>query len=470
MIACVWRGEFPSPRVAAAIVAAGVVFRFATLGHQSLWLDECFDVWVATTHTAQQIWSAHLDPNEPSLYYALMHWVLGWTGVSEASARLLSALSSVAGIALVWWLARSLAPGSSVARLAAALLAVAPLDVWYAQEARMHGLVGSTSLLLAIGLLVRRWWTTGLIVIGLAGGLAIDHTMWPFALILLGAWFAHWWRVGRPVGDLARVTLATGMASFIYRPVWPEAVDVFNRLHTVTVFANLRQGVGFGYVATWSFPAALIASAALSAAVAFAVLAAWRRDVSRRRLEWLLIAGFVVGTALAAIPRGYGLKQVVVGGWPVFTATAALAIASVDQRGPTVGGAQPARHWMAPLALAVSICALAVTWFTPRADWRGVASYIAARDTGTIVVVQDPPWNDLPYRYYRPGHPTVSGPISSRDALVAGRHNATEACLVAQRFGPSPPTSPSERWMDHNLPLLSTTPFARLEIRCYRLR
>lgn len=59
-----------------------------------------------------------------------------------------SALCSILGVALVWQVGRKLG-GEKVGVAAAALLAVAPLDVWYAQEGRMYAAVLTASLALA---------------------------------------------------------------------------------------------------------------------------------------------------------------------------------------------------------------------------------------------------------------------------------------------------------------------------------
>ena len=461
------RSSFPSGHVAFLLVAAAAILRFATLGHQSFWLDETFCVWAATQHTTHTIWTTRLDPNEPPLYFLILHWFLGLTGVSEATARMPSAIGSVANLALVYGLGRTLFPHTAVGRSAAVLLALAPIDLWYAQEARMHGLVATAGLVLALGLFVERWWAAVLIVAGLAGGLSLDHTMWPVAILLLSVWTIHWFHRGRRWPALLRVGAGTTAAWFLYRPVWVQAVDVYDRLNTVQFFANVGRFVGLQNLTVVPLPAALL-TFALVCLLAVGVLWASFRHPSRRRwLEYGTWSVFVAATVFVAVPRLYGLKQILVGVWPSFVLLATWATIAIDQRSRSRSGKRWASGCAFVVAAAVSLCALQFTFFTPRADWRGVAARLASDTSPRTVVVLDPSWNTLPYGYYRPGQPVVAGPVDSRAALVAANREADQACLIAQRFGSRPPTSPTEAWLDRSFELLSTTRFARLELRCY---
>ena len=453
------------------LVAAGATLRLTTLGHQSFWLDEAFDVWAATTHTAREIWTTRLDPNEPPLYFMILHWLLRLTGVSEATARLPSAICSVGDLALVFWLGRKIFPASAVGRTAAVLLALAPIDVWYAQEARMHGMVATAGLTLALGLCSETWWATFLIIGGLVGGLYLDHTMWPLAILLFSGWTVHWLHRGRGMQPLLRVVAGTMVAWVLCRPLWAQTVGVYDRLNSISFFKNARDVVGLKSLTVAPFPVSLLAFASVCLAAAGLLWAMSHHPSRRRWLEYAAYFGMVVATALVAIPRVYGLKQVLVGGWPFFILLAAWAMVSIDQRRARGLAKYGAAGSAVGVAVAVSLCALAFTFRTPRADWRGVAAYLASNGSPRSVVVLDPPWNDLPYGYYRPGQPTVEGPVASREALAAMPEipEINEACLIAERFGSRPPTSPSEAWLDRNFELTSATPFSRLELRCYHV-
>jgi len=72
-------------------------------------------------------------------------------GNSEAIIRLPSVFVTLVGLALLYLLARRLF-NEKVALFSVILLALAPLDAWYAQEARMNIFVASAGLMIALGL------------------------------------------------------------------------------------------------------------------------------------------------------------------------------------------------------------------------------------------------------------------------------------------------------------------------------
>src|SRR3712207_5330908 len=124
----------------AGIVAAAAALRFATLDLQSFWVDEG-----ATVHLLRSDFGGMLDgltvtEKTPPLYY-LLAWL--WTrpfGTGEIGVRSLSALIGVLTVPAAFALARELV-SERAALIAAALVAVNPLLVWYSQEARAYALL-----------------------------------------------------------------------------------------------------------------------------------------------------------------------------------------------------------------------------------------------------------------------------------------------------------------------------------------
>ncbi|HTQ68943.1 MAG TPA: glycosyltransferase family 39 protein, partial [Solirubrobacteraceae bacterium] len=124
----------------AALTLLAAVLRLSTLDQQSFWYDEAFTV-VRDLHPSlgSTLHSVVHTENNPPLWY-LIAWadsrVLG-TGV--IALRLPSALCGIALVPVAWGLGSELA-GRRTATLLAAIVAVNPLYVWYAQEARPYGL------------------------------------------------------------------------------------------------------------------------------------------------------------------------------------------------------------------------------------------------------------------------------------------------------------------------------------------
>ena len=135
----------------ALFVLLAFALRVLRLDFQPLWWDEGYSVWFAT-HPLGQMASLTAQDIHPPLYYALLH---GWTGLFGAgpvSLRLLSVLFGVLAVPAIYLAGRRML-SRRAALIAAFLLAISPLHVYYSQEVRMYGLVA----LLSIGVLVAAW-------------------------------------------------------------------------------------------------------------------------------------------------------------------------------------------------------------------------------------------------------------------------------------------------------------------------
>ena len=429
------------------MIAAGVLLRFAFLGTDSFWLDEAFSVSEVLKHSARELWAASPDPNHPSLYFVILLEFLQLFGTSEFAARLPSALASIGNLGLLFILARRVGLTTFTALAAVMLLALAPVDMWYAQEARMYALVTTTGLLFAIALTVESWLAFVWIWLALTLGLYLDFTMVPLSAGVTALWLVRWWHTGRRPLALTRAIAACSLAWWSARPLWEHLNQVVGRVDTVPVFVNLRDW--FGLRLAPGIPAlAAMGVLAIGLGIAAAVIFIGLRDDRVARF-CAAAAGavFIACTMILTIPRAYSAKQYIVTGWPyVILATTWL----LNER---VG----ARLWL-PIAAGISLICAAATVATPRADWRGVVAHLNALKPGPRAVVIDPAWNSIPYDYY---HPKIAAAAAPPDGAGG------EVCLIAQRFGRKPPTSASEAWLDAHAPLTKVVPFVRLELRCY---
>jgi uncharacterized membrane protein len=133
------------------IALLGLALRLLRLDFQPLWWDEGYSVWFATHPLGQMAALTALDIHPP-LYYALLHGWIGLIGAGPVSLRLLSVLFGVLAIPAIYLAGRQLL-GARAGLLAALLLALNPLHIYYSQEVRMYGLVA----LLSIGVLAAGW-------------------------------------------------------------------------------------------------------------------------------------------------------------------------------------------------------------------------------------------------------------------------------------------------------------------------
>ncbi|MEZ4767321.1 MAG: glycosyltransferase family 39 protein, partial [Caldilineales bacterium] len=133
-----------------ALTAGAFALRLVRLGVDSLWYDETVSVYLAGQRIPELIAHTARDIHPPGYYLLLRGWLAltGFpTGHADAAgyrlefvAAFLSLLFGVLLVPLTWQLARRLRLDTRVAGIAALLVAVSPLGVWYSQEVRMYTL------------------------------------------------------------------------------------------------------------------------------------------------------------------------------------------------------------------------------------------------------------------------------------------------------------------------------------------
>src|SRR3954451_13137494 len=127
--------------IVAGLVALGAVLRFATLGVQSYHHDE-----IVTASRVLRVGFGHamdavgFSESAPPLYYGLAWIWTQLTGTGPWGLRSLSALAGVATIPVVFLVGCELRDRRT-GFIAAALVAVNPMLIWYSQEARAYALL-----------------------------------------------------------------------------------------------------------------------------------------------------------------------------------------------------------------------------------------------------------------------------------------------------------------------------------------
>ncbi len=122
------------------IVLVGALLRLHHIGQASLWNDELFSRYYPETGL-RYMWSEgfFLETNPPAYYTLLLGWMRLF-GTGEVALRSISLLASLLAIPLTYCLAREFAkPGTAL--LAALLMAIFPMQIYYAQEARCYALM-----------------------------------------------------------------------------------------------------------------------------------------------------------------------------------------------------------------------------------------------------------------------------------------------------------------------------------------
>lgn len=213
--------------------------RLAHLGTMSVWWDESLSYARATgdipsilanTIQIQRVVTRDLHP---PLYFILLHFALRAFGASEFGLRVLSALTNVLTIALLFALTQALVRRRRVGLLVALFAALSPFYVWYSQEARPYALVLLWSVLAAYALVkwlrarprtLRAVLSPGFVVFVLALGLTLfthylSFVLLPFyaaALLLYGARGSGWRERARAPTTLLALGMIAAFALILF--------------------------------------------------------------------------------------------------------------------------------------------------------------------------------------------------------------------------------------------------------------
>ncbi|MCA1732146.1 MAG: glycosyltransferase family 39 protein, partial [Acidobacteria bacterium] len=151
--------ESATTAATALLLLAGAAWlRLRQLGQTSLWLDEILNVPI-TRELGTLRWFEMLLPFEREngpLYY-LFSWIGLASGLPlEIGFRLPSILAGLAALAIAWAIGRRASGWWITGALAAALLAISPLHVYYSREGRPYALLVLFGALAILGLLGER--------------------------------------------------------------------------------------------------------------------------------------------------------------------------------------------------------------------------------------------------------------------------------------------------------------------------
>lgn len=394
----------------AGALAAGAYARLAGLGDEGLWLDEGWSLWFATRAGVADL----LRENHPPLYYLILRAATR-VADSDVALRATGTIASAGSVTATWLIARRGCPGSVFpACVAAALVAVAGVDIDAARELRMYAwttLAFALALLAALaaargsraalaGVLLASVALLHLHGIGgffVAGALAFGLAVAPdrrtrgalvAVVALAGLLHAPWFGAS----TLARLSmLDTGLAwqrpvslgsmlntparLFVdTRPPWIEAAGAAPAC-TLAMSDSLCRAAGFtpGSARGWLAPLGFVA------AIAVVAIAACGRRQARGRDERALLTGLV---AACAVP--YLLLVVAVrAGLPFWdvrylsacTVPAALLVAAWCARPGGVTAIAP----QAALVALVATFAIALPQQRTTEQWREAAHRLLER-------------------------------------------------------------------------------------------
>ncbi len=214
------------PRLLLLLIWVALALRLLRLDWQPLWWDEGYSLYFATEPLARMVDLTARDIHPP-LYYALLHgWFMLLADSGPVTARLFSVGCGVLAIPALAWLARMLYPARpTVALVAAALLTLSPMHLFYSQEVRMYAAVLPVTLLstaLFYRLIMqydraRFPWRVWLLYVACAA-LALQLLYYAGLLLLAHQVWALW--VGRHTPKRLWVPLAAGATVLLLQAPW----------------------------------------------------------------------------------------------------------------------------------------------------------------------------------------------------------------------------------------------------------
>jgi mannosyltransferase len=331
------------------ILSAALVLQLWRLGGKNLWLDESVSWDMATSSTTRLLALTSADVHPPLYYLMLKAWL--WiAGDSPIGLRSLSVVSSMLALALMYRLARTVAP-FGVACAALCWYALSPHTIAYSQEARMYAPVAAA--VLGMCLAYRRWVDSGFervsALVAYATCLVIAMYLHYFTgLVLVAIWLhagalatGRYGAAGRAIRSRWRSWLCVhGAAAALYAPWMHTAVTQITRGQywrmPVTVgqipahASELARVLMFGiYLVPWlhSLSCVVVLSVA-GAGLAFVVARAcgYQRDERAAFVALVALVPPVLGLAMLPLTGELELSRYLAYSAPLLIVAAACGL------------------------------------------------------------------------------------------------------------------------------------------------
>jgi mannosyltransferase len=460
--------------VLVGIVLLAAVLRFLGLGRQSLWYDE----WLTTQATSGGLVDAlrHAANREgiPPTYFALM-W--GWVrafGDSEVALRTVSALAGIATVPVAYAIAHQLGQRRTVARVAALLVAVDPMLVWYSQEARPYSLLallGGLSLL-AVARVRSRGRQQDYVVWGVVSAVAV--AVHYFAIFLVIAEAGALLLLRR--SQARRLALACAPTALVLVVLAPFALEQYSHEPNRRWISEFRLADRVSEAGRSALvgPSPLdgrlwLVSAIVVAVAALVLVARGTRDERSAAALTAAIGGAAVALPLAAVAFG---ADVVLSRYLIAALVplaVAVAICLCVRRASLIGGVGIA------VLCAVSVGTVVAVARDPelqKPDWRSVADAFETGRPNRVLVLNAHGNLASPLLIYaddsRPLGDTETVDVDEIDVLGTKRTSKPcnflvgRACALVLLGGPFPQSLGSEFTLEE------TTELDQFNVRRYR--
>jgi mannosyltransferase len=430
-----------------ALILLAFALRLYRLPEQSIWWDEGHSISMAVAPLPAIPTLPGMDVHPPG-YFWLLHLWMGLAGKSEFALRFFSLLFSLATVALLFRLARRLEKTDSYALLAAAILALSPLHLAYAQEVRMYApltffALGSVYAFRELGTGdTRQAWL--LYVLTTLASL-YTHYFFGFVLIFQNLYWLISWLLARQI-RLPKLRKSIPLLPWLSAQLAVLLLyipQILTATRQVTAYANVNLQpptlgeflaqtwqaftVGLTVQAGWAGPLMALFAAALALGLGAVILPG--REAGQDRLATLLfLAAWLIlplAVYFAVLQRRASFEpRYLMLVTPALYLLLAWGVSALVSRARPVG-------WLVGGALLAALLVGCYSYFFDPAfqkdDTRGLASFLKAEATPRDVVL----W-DIPYAidYY---YPQDDPALAPGRYLFVDIHTAAEALSRAGR-------------------------------------
>lgn len=318
------------PLLAILLVLVAFALRLYRLDTFSFWQDEPLTA-LRAGYTIPSILSNRIVIQEavstdthPPLYFLLINVSRRLLGESDFAYRYPSLLAGVLLVPLLYQFGRRL-QGGWVGLLAAFLATINPLQIWYAQEARMYTLLLLLTTVATYALwraltsgTLRKWFLLYLLFAALS---FLTHYTAVFLVAgqsVLWAWLL--WRRGQRklllVGGGIAALLAIPFIPFTVPRLFAGAEANYTYVSPLIMLQDVVHGFGMGLTVDFERLSIKLLDAGVALLLVAGVLAPWRKGGRRTRIFLLIyLLAVVVGLALGSLikPMYQGARHIFIG-------------------------------------------------------------------------------------------------------------------------------------------------------------
>ena len=455
----------PSPwGVVIALTLLACALRLVGIGGEAFWKNELFSVYWVRNPFEFLLTRGLVTETNPPLYFVLLKAWTALFGSSEIAVRSLSALASTACVPLAFLLGSELGGSIAAGLIAATLLALSPVQLFFAHEARVYAFLPLFVLVTLLGLCrflrtpeVRafqpeRGFASSLDIYSV-GAIALLYSH-ATAILLLGALFLaailYLIEVQAPRSQIMAFVLANVIVGMLASPAimalalqvnspnleWippVNAATLLAALRYLMIAPLVRFDITGGARETLSF-------IELGAAVAtLAVVAIQARRVGRDRLAYALLVLFPV-LFLTMICGISIFRPIFV---PRITVWLTVPVALIAASGFIAPRVPRLRPLAIGLVCACTILGLVDTTFSParhNPDWPAIVSDARANLPADGMLVMGPHAGPLGITYY--GDPALSERV--REWRPSPTHPETNAEWLERTVSGAKPISTTE--------------------------